>query len=257
MDKLYRLMANQAQFWSDSWESGPAKSRKGIWGSSNRIFNPRHPSNDQFIPLPPAPTAELKYDSAWSKDNAKRLELAKEYLALNDELMGLLAKNQQAADFNRYNLEVFQSVAQVMRHNLTMLADLGRIDQLLAQARDAAGRGQAKQAVAAVDEALALAGKMRRERNTVLRDATQTWYKSWYPRVLEGNGRKFLHELDDVKDHIGDRTVDLSYMIQREILLPFGEWVEQVRAARNQYAKAHSVPAANQAFDWKDTANVQ
>ena len=46
-----------------------------------------------------------------------------------------------------------------------------------------------------------------------------------------------------MKDHVGDRTVDLSYMIQRELLLPFGDWVNQVRAARNQYAQAHNRPA--------------
>jgi hypothetical protein len=256
MDKIYRLMTSQAQFWSDSWETGPSTARMGIWGSHNRIFNPRHPATDQFIPLPPAPTAELKYDSAWSKENAKRISLAKEFLAGNDELLGLLQKNQQLAGFNRYNLEVFASVAQVLRHNLTM-AGLHSIDLLLAQARDDAAGNRAPQAVAAVDKALALARNIRRERNTVLRDVTRTWYKSWYPRVPEANGRKFLHELDDVKDHIGDRTVDLSYMIQREILLPFGDWANRVRAARNQYAKAHNLPADNQAFDWKDTASLQ
>ena len=52
------------------------------------------------------------------------------------------------------------------------------------------------------------------------------------PRVAEANGRRFLHELDDVKDHLPDRTVDMTYLVYRELLLPFGDWVEQVRAAR-------------------------
>jgi hypothetical protein len=46
-------------------------------------------------------------------------------------------------------------------------------------------------------------------------------------------------------------------MIQRELLLPFGDWVNQVRAARNQYAQAHNVPLNNQAFDWSDTKIAQ
>jgi hexosaminidase len=76
VDRLYRLMSYQAQFWSDSWETGPSQSRRPIWGNSNRIYNPRQPARDQFIPLPPAPTAELKYESTWRKQNAHRLELA-------------------------------------------------------------------------------------------------------------------------------------------------------------------------------------
>jgi hypothetical protein len=113
-----------------------------------------------------------------------------------------------------------------------------------------------RDALAAADQALALAPRIRARRNSALRDVITTWEKSWYPRVASANGRRFLHELDDVKDHVGDRTVDLSYMIQRELLLPLGEWVNQVRAARNQYAQAHNLPIDNAAFDWKDYSHV-
>jgi hypothetical protein len=262
MERLYRLMSNQAQFWSDSWETGPSKSRIPIWGNSNRIYNPRQPAHDQFIPLPPAPNAELKYDSAWRKENARRLELAAALLPKNDELLDLLHRNLRQADFNRYNLEVFLSVAQVLRQNLTMLAALGRIDTLLGGAQEAAAKGQAGAAVETVDQALQLVRAIRKERNTVLREVTAVWQRSWYPRVAEANGRKFLHELDDVKDHPGDRTVDLSYMMEREWVLPFGEWVNQVRERRNQYARVHNlhqdnIHQDNQTFDWKDERDVR
>jgi len=252
MERVYRLMSGQAQFWSDSWETGPSKSRKGIWGNSNGIFNPRHAAQDQFVPLPPAPGADLAYSSKWSADNARRLELAAAFLKQNDELNALLNDNLQKADFNRYNLEVFLSIARVCRQNLEMLAGLGRMDALLASAATAAANNQPQPAVAAVDQALALAQAIRRERNTALHHVTATWYKSWYPRVESANGRTFLHEFDDVKDHVGDRTIDLSYQVQRELLLPFGDWVEQIRQARNRYAASHGLPAASQAFDWKN-----
>jgi hypothetical protein len=87
------------------------------------------------------------------------------------------------------------------------------------------------------------------------------------PAQLKANGRKVLHELDEVKDHPGDRTADLSYMMEREWVLPFGEWVNQVRERRNQYAKAHNLHQGNlhqdnlhqdnQTFDWKDQRDVR
>jgi hypothetical protein len=46
-------------------------------------------------------------------------------------------------------------------------------------------------------------------------------------------------------------------MIQRELLLPFGDWVNQVRMARNRYAQAHNAPVDNQAFEWKDYSHVE
>jgi hypothetical protein len=252
MDRVYQLMSTQAQFWSDSWDSAPTKARKPIWGNSNGPFTPPRPARDQTIPLPPVPAADLRYESDWATQNARRLQLAAEFLPDNDELLGLLHGNLPRADLNPYNLEVFLAIARLCRQNLEMLHTLGRIDGLLRTAADNAAKNQFRPAVTALDQALQQAQAIRDARNRTLADAIETWYKSWMPRVSEANGRRFLHELDDVKDHLPDRTVDMSYLVYRQLLLPFGEWVEQVRTARNQYAQAHSLPLRNQRFDWKD-----
>ena len=57
--------------------------------------------------------------------------------------------------------------------------------------------------------------------------------------------------MDDVKDHLPERNIDLSYVVYRESILPFGEWVNKVLAARNSYAQAHHLPVRNGSFDWK------
>ena len=256
MERLYRLMSWQAQFWSDSWETGPTQARKPIWGNSNGPFNPKRPAQWQFLPLPDPPDAGLRHTAKWSADHDRRLKLAAEFLSQNDELLDLLRKSIEQTDFNRYNLEVFLTIAGLYRDNLEMLADLGRMDTLLVGAAAAAEKGDARDALAATDQALAIAPRIRARRNGAMRDVIATWQKSWFPRVVSANGRTLLHELDDVKDHVGDRTVDLSYMIQRELLLPFGAWVNQVRAARNQYAQAHNLPIDSVTFDWKDYSHV-
>ena len=252
MDRVYQLMSTQAQFWSDSWDTAPAKARKPIWGNSNGPFDPPRPARDQSIPLPPVPAADLTYHSEWAAQNARRLQLAAEFLPDNDELLGLLHDNLPRADLNPYNLEVFLSIAHLCRQNLEMLHALGRMDGLLRSAADAAGRNQSKAALNSLDHALQQAFAIRYSRNRALADAIETWYKSWLPRVAEANGRRFLHDLDDVKDHLPDRTADMSYLVYRELQLPFGDWVEQVRAVRNQYAQSHGLPLRNERFDWKD-----
>jgi hypothetical protein len=252
MDRVYQLMSTQAQFWSDSWETSPSSARKPIWGNSNGVYEKPRPARDQNIPLPPVPAADLSYNSEWTAQNAQRLELAAGFLSENDELLGLLHDNLPRCDLNSYNLEVFLSIAELYRQNLEMLQSVARMDGLLRSAADAAGKNQAKQAVASLDQVLQQAKLIRYSRNRVLADATQTWYKSWLPRVVEANGRRFLHELDDVKDHLPDRTVDMTYLVYRELLLPFGDWVEQVRSVRNHYANAHGLPAQNASFAWQD-----
>lgn len=254
MNRVYELMSTQAQFWTDSWDQADSTARKPIWGNSYRIFDSPHPAHDQTFPLPPAPAADLTTSHDWAKDNAKRFQLAAEFLRENDELLGLLHANLPRADLNRYNLEVFLAIAHLYRQNLEMLQTIQHMHNALLGAE--AARDKPKAAVGNVDRALELAGAIRYTRNVALADAIATWYKAWFPRVAEANGRRYVHELDDVKDHLPDRTVDMTYLIYRQLLLPFGEWVDQVRAARNQFAQANRLPVRNERFDWKDLKPV-
>jgi hypothetical protein len=256
MDRVYELMSRQAQFYADSWDTAPSRARKPILGNSRGLYDAPRPANDQSIALPPAPSGkDLSRESTWTSDNTKRLLLASASLGENTELLGLLDRNipLATAGYAQYNLTVLRSIAQVCRQNLIMLADLGKIDALLGSAQEDARDGIPVDAVAAIDQALTTAVGIRAGRNSALTEATGTWNRTWYPRGVSVNGRRFLHELDDIKDHLPDRTVDLSYLVYREILLPFDEWFDQVQAARNQYAQSHGLAPRRWAFNWSDT----
>ena len=69
----------------------------------------------------------------------------------------------------------------------------------------------------------------------------------------EANGRKFLDKVDDVKDHRPVRTLDLSYLVYRELLYPMGSWAKQLNVIRNQYAQEHHLPAPDAKLEWQDT----
>ncbi|MGH9470322.1 MAG: hypothetical protein ACRD1N_08270, partial [Terriglobia bacterium] len=181
-----------------------------------------------------------------------RLELASTFFTQNDEVMDLLHRNLLSVQFNRYNLEVYLSIAWLCRQNLDMLMELRQIDSLLNSAQKAAAVADAASALADVDQALDLAQQIRTQRNTAYSNAVRTWYKSWYPRVEEANGRRYLFAIDDVKDHMPGRTVDMSYLIYRELLLPLGSWYQQVEASRNQYAKRYGLPLRTDMLNWKD-----
>ncbi len=253
MDRVYQLMSFQAQTWNDTWEETDSHARKPIWGNSESVFRPPHPAHDQTLPLPPVPaSANLARGVEWSRQNGRRLEAAGLALAGNDELLGLLYTNLQLADRNRYGLEVFTSIARLFRQNLTLLEGMAQIDVALSSAQASAKQGKSKQAVADLDQALEIVRSIREQRNQALRDASETWYQSWHPRVEEANGRRFVHELDDVKDHLPDRTVDMSYLVYRELLLPVDEWYSHVQSARNSYAKAHGLATRNESLHWKN-----
>ena len=257
MGRVYQLMSEQGQFWKESWETAASAARTPIWGDWDRINNPPQPAEDQTLPLPPVPSKEvltLNYD--WTGMNERRLQLAGRFLAENDELLDLLHENLRRVEFNRYNLELYTGIARLYRQNIEMLIDLGRINTALQAAQAAAAKPDPKQAVAAIDRALDLTEHVWKERNQAFANAVTTWYKSWYPRVAEANGRRFVDKVDDVKDHLPVRTVDMTYLIYRQLLYPLGEWASNVQAARNHYPEAHQLPARTGTWDWKDTSAV-
>ena len=122
-------MSRQARFWEDSWERAPSRARTPIFGYSHGIFNPPHPAEDATLPPLPVPApGNLKLDKDWSGANHRRLELARKFMAENRELLTLLEDNRSRGRFNRYNLDVFISIARLCRQHLEMLLDLERID---------------------------------------------------------------------------------------------------------------------------------
>ncbi len=254
MGRLYQLMSEQAQIWDDTWEEMASSARTPIWGNSDKIFVPPRPADDQTLPVLPVPSAgNLAIGHDWKQENSRRLEIATAALAENDELLDLLYANLEQVRENRYSLEVFLSIVGLCRHNLEMILDLGEISDRLKAAQTAAGKGEGGEALAALDEALNTAAGIQRRRNRALQDATTTWYKTWFPRVAEANRRRYLDQVDNVKDHRPVRTVDMSYLVYRELLYPLGDWAARTLEARNEYARAHQLPARTFDLNWKDT----
>ncbi len=250
--RVYQLMSEGAQNWQDSWDTGPSTARKLIWGNSYTRFEPERPARDQFLPTLPTPSSDLlQLGSDWLSQNQKRLDLASGFLAQNSELLDLLYENLQRIRFNRYNLEIYLAIGGLYRENLFFIQDLGHIADLLKTAQAEAASGESAKAVNSLDRALDLARVMRDARNKALSNATASWYKSWQPRSAEANGRTYLHELDDVKDHLPERTVDMSYLVYRELLYPMDVWANKVVATRNRYSAAHGLPQRDFTLDWK------
>jgi hexosaminidase len=260
MSRVYQLLSTQAQFFASSWDREPSGTLPLIFGYSYGIgpFTP-HLST---LPLPSVPTADyLRLKHNWRQENARRVELAWKFLGENDELRDLLYANLSSVDFNRYNLRVYLSIAQLCRQNLLMLRELDEINSDLEKAQEQAANLHYADAAANLDQALDLAGRIRDQRNQVLQDVTATWCETWFPRVREANGRKVAREPQSFVDtgtteSARRRQEGVLYLIDREFSLPFGDWVNQVTDARNRYAAAHKLPIREGVFNWQDSTTL-
>ena len=249
MGKVYQLLISQSQFWENSWEWEASKNRTPIFGNSDTIYATPMPAKDQKLAPLPVPSANLSVNVNWGEDNKEKLILVEKYLEENDELMNLLQQNMLKADYQHYNLQVLFTVAQLCRQNLNMLLDLKRINEFLILSSDVASM-RPLLAISLLDQALDQVKRIRNDRNQVLDAVNTVWYQDWYPRVAEANGRKYLDQVDDVKDHPPARTVDMSYLIYRELKYPLGQWAEEVRKVRNQFARDNNLPIREEIINW-------
>jgi hypothetical protein len=143
-----------------------------------------------------------------------------------------------------------------------MFKALGEVNGDLEKAQEDARKLDYAGAVAALDQALDAAGKIRDDRNQALHDVTDTWYKTWFPRVREAHGRHVGRAAQSFVDTAPSeaahrRQEGLAYLIERELALPLGDWVNQVRDVRNRFAVAHKLPTREVKFDWQDTTTLQ
>ncbi len=253
MDKIYRLLSHQTQFWSQSWDWDTTLNlRTPIIGNSKGVFPNPQPVEDQTLPALPIPSkTDLSLSENWSEKNKHRLQLARKFLTENDELMRLLHHNLRNVEYNQYNLEVLVSIASLCRNNLDMLLGLERIDSLLKLSSKIAGV-EPSVAIALIDQALEQAALIYKNRNEVFQFITTTWYEDWHPRTDSANGRKYLNKVDDVKDHLPVRTIDMSYLIYRDLHYPLGVWTENVRKNRNEFAKKHELPVSSFSLNWRE-----
>ena len=250
MGKVYQLLISQSQFWENSWEWEASKNRTPLFGNSDTIYATPMPAKDQKLaPLPVPSAGNLSVNVNWGENNKEKLILVEKYLEENDELMNLLQQNMLKADYQHYNLQVLFTVAQLCRQNLNMLLDLKRINEFLILSSDIASIHPLL-AISLLDQALDQVKRIRNDRNQVLDAVNTVWYQDWYPRVAEANGRKYLDQVDDVKDHPPARTVDMSYLIYRELKYPLGQWAEEVRKVRNQFARDNNLPIREEIINW-------
>lgn len=253
MTRIYQLASAQAEVWNNSWDWKPSDLRTPIIGNSYRIYDVPRKATDQTLPVLPIPSStDLSLDKDWSAENADRIKLAERYISENDELLDLLKINIKNADRQKYNLQVIQSIAMLCRQNLNMLLELRNINEILKQSSKTAPANPSF-AISLIDQALDRVTVIRNERDETLSDLTTLWYKDWYPRVSEANGRHYLLIVDDIKDHLPVRTADMSYLIYREINFPLGDWAEKLVQVRNQFAKEHQLALRKDVPEWRSS----
>ncbi len=248
MIAIYMDMQRQARFFEETWDRVISRVRKPGYGSSNRIG----PTNryDRTLPAPALPQpVGLDFQPVYGDPYQERIRQARAMATDCEQLCYRLAQAMSQVPRNRYSLEVFQSLTWLVRHQIRLVMGMGFLEEKLKSARAATQEKNPEKAAGLLQEARQHAALLVGERKSVFADLQRVWEKSRYPKGREVNGRKFLHVMDDVKDHWADRRPDLSYMIAPEESIGLEKWSQDLAGILRVFREQNKLPALPSSSD--------
>jgi hexosaminidase len=241
MVEVYEQLERQAQFFDSSWDRNISRIRGEGYGNSRGkgVGTLRF---DWTLPPPGLPsTPGLDFVPVYREKYQSRTKEAASLLVENDRLTRLLMQKMQEASRNRYNLEVFLSLAKLTGHHERLLLGLQSIEETLQRARESVFDADPRRALTRLAQAYRRADALVTERKDTYETLRQIWEVSRYPMGREVGGRKFVHVFDDVKDHFADRRSDLSYMIAPEESIDLEKWMEKMDQVGKSFMEKHRI----------------
>lgn len=242
MIEVYRMMQGQARAWERTWDRVVSRVRGPGYGNSygKGLGTTRYDLTLAAPGLPRLP--DLSFEPVVRDKYRAFVEEARLRMLENDRLVHALQTNLGKAERNHYNLEVFLSLARFMGHKWRLLDRMAQAEEALEQARESASKKNAAQAVGHLVTAYDLIERVRRQGEEVFVELTAVYEKSRFPKGQSVGGRKFVHVLDDTKDHWADRTPDLSFMMAPERSIGLEQWLKDLAKVIQSYAREHKVP---------------
>ena len=235
MAEVYHDLQAGARFWETAWERQPSRVRGPGYGYSEaKKPVTRH---DLTLSPPALPNpGDLSIEPIFAERYEHLLRQAPKRLRDSDRLLARLHANLTRATRNRHNLEVFLSLAYFQRHLIELLIGLGRAEGLLLEAGKAHRGKKLDRAVGLMLQAREQVGRLIGDLHGTFDRLKRVWEKARFPKGRPAGDRRFLHVMDDVKDHFADRRPDLAYLIAPEESIGLAEW----RAALGQTIQSYA-----------------
>jgi hypothetical protein len=242
MTSVYKLLIEGAQFFGSGWDQVTSKERGPGYGNSNgKGIGTRR--TDDILGLPEIPLeVTLNIPARFSETYRELIVRAENMKVKNDDLVNRLTRYVGQVERNRYNLEVYLSIAYLERYFISTVLTLRDVEALMLRAQSAAAENRPTNAVADLVEASNQVGSLIAWSNWMWENLTVTWEKSRYEKGRSVSGRDFVHVLDDVKDHPADRRKGLDYLIAPFQRMNLPGWRSRLNERINTYAADHKVP---------------
>ena len=201
IDTLYGLLNEGAYFYMESFER-----RVWAWGNIGKTHLPDLPRGDA-----------LEYDPFWNKEYAERVKISEDFLTKMDRALAICKQNLDAKIYNRYDIEIFKSLAELIRHTALTYQDLSSLEASIKAAHDQRflNIDSAYHHLKAAEQ-IVMGHLSRREK--VFTELVTLWEKTRLPKGMSTKTKQYFFEQDRTR-HFANRVPDMSYLVYDETLL--------------------------------------
>ncbi len=211
MDSLYELLNEGAYFYMESFER-----RVWAWGNIGKTHLPDLPRGDA-----------LEYDPFWNRQYAERVKIAGEMLVKMDRAIAICEHNLHAGISNRYDVEIFRSLANLIRHTALTYQDLSNLELSIKTAHEQrfvnleAAYSNLQQAEKIIT------GQLER-RQKVFDELVALWGETRLPKGMSTKTKQYFFEQDRTR-HFANRVPGMNYLIYDEQLLNLEGYLSDLR----------------------------
>jgi hypothetical protein len=186
--------------------------------------------------LPDLPRGDnLEYDEFWNREYAGKIQESLEQLKQMERATQIIQANFDADIKNSYDLEIFESIAELVKHTCTTYLALSNLEKAVKEAHKQRFLSH-EAAYNALLKGLEIIDGNLAERKKVYDELVVTWEKTRLPKGLSTPGKQFFFRQDRAR-HFAFRRADMSYLICDEELLGLEEYRTKLAKYAEWYRK--------------------
>jgi hexosaminidase len=211
IDTLYKLLNEGAYFYMESFER-----KVWAWGEIGKTHLPDLPRGDA-----------LEYDPFWNTEYADRIKAANEFLEKMNRSIAICQKNLDINISNRYDIEVFLTLARLIKQTASTYLTLSQLEKTIKQAHEQRFVNL-QAAYQILEKAEQIVKDNLSEREKVFNDLVKVWEKTRLKKGMSTPGKAYFFEQDRTR-HFANRVPGMEYLIVDEQKLNLEDYLSKLQ----------------------------
>jgi hexosaminidase len=211
IDTLYRLLNEGAYFFMESFER-----RVWAWGEIGKTHLPDLPRGDA-----------VEYDPFWNTQYAERVKLSNDFLEKMNKVIAICRQNLSVNISNKYDIEVFLTMANLVRHTASTYLSLSQLENAIKQAHEQRFV-DLQAACKSLERAEQIVKDNLAERKQVFSELVKVWEQTRLPKGMSVPGQQNFFEQDRTR-HFANRVPGMEYLIVDEQKLNLEEYLSKLQ----------------------------